>query len=199
MITQSAERRGSFPQSLAADAAYGSGELLAWLEERAITSYIPLREHAAPKNTLYGIGEFNYDAETNSYQCPEGKQLKYIGVKQANRSHIYRATIGKCGDYPQKAQCTTGRYRQIVIHVNESVRQRARERTRIPAFAIAQRHRRKVEALFSELKNQIGLRSLRMRRMKFVREQFFLAATAQNLKRLARFLKQRPLHSVGPV
>jgi hypothetical protein len=29
-----------------------------------------------------------------------------------------------------------------------------------------------------------------LRRLKFVREQFFLAATAQNLKRLVRFLSQ---------
>ena len=47
-----------------------------------------------------------------------------------------------------------------------------------PAFAHAQRQRKKVEALFAELKNQIGLRRLRLRRMKFVREQFFLAAAA---------------------
>jgi hypothetical protein len=89
MITQSAERRGCFPQSVAADTAYGSGVLLAWLEERGITSYIPVREHAAPKNNLYGIEKFAYDPTTNSYQCPEGKKLKYIGVKQANQSYIY--------------------------------------------------------------------------------------------------------------
>jgi hypothetical protein len=33
-----------------------------------------------------------------------------------------------------------------------------------------------VEALFAELKNLIGLRRLRLRRLKFVREQFCLAA-----------------------
>ena len=49
-----------------------------------------------------------------------------------------------------------------------------------------------MEALFAELKNQIGLRRLRLRRMKFVREQFFLAAAAQNLKRLVRFLSKAP-------
>jgi len=49
-----------------------------------------------------------------------------------------------------------------------------------PEFAHAQRQRKKVEALFAELKNQIGLRRLRLRRLKFVREQFFLAAVAQN-------------------
>jgi hypothetical protein len=54
-----------------------------------------------------------------------------------------------------------------------------------------------VEALFAELKNQIGLRRLRLRRLKFVRDQFFVAA-AQNIKRLVRFLSQRlqpPLHA----
>jgi hypothetical protein len=46
------------------------------------------------------------------------------------------------------------------------------------------------KALFAELKNQIGLRRLRLRRLRFVREQFFLAAAAQNIKRLVRFLSQ---------
>lgn len=49
-----------------------------------------------------------------------------------------------------------------------------------------------MEALFSELKNQIGLRKLRLRRLKFGREQFYLAAVAQNLKRLVRFLTTKP-------
>ncbi len=60
------------------------------------------------------------------------------------------------------------------------------------AVCEALRKRRKVEALFSELKNQIGLRRLRLRRIKFVREQFYLAAAAQNLKRLVRFLSLKP-------
>jgi hypothetical protein len=57
-----------------------------------------------------------------------------------------------------------------------------------PEFVRAQRQRKKVEALFAEVKNQIGLRRLRLRRIKFVREQFFLAAAVQNIKRLVRFL-----------
>ena len=47
-----------------------------------------------------------------------------------------------------------------------------------------------MEALFAELKNQIGMRRLRLRRLRFVREQFFLAAVAQNIKRLVRFLSE---------
>jgi len=79
--------------------------------------------------------------------------------------------------------------------MHEPARQRARDLLNTATFVDAQRQRKKVEALFAELKNQIGLRRLRLRRKKFVREQFFLAAAAQNIKRLVRFLSQpmRPL------
>ena len=89
----------------------------------------------------------------------------------------------------KKHNARAGRYKYLAIHMHESVRQRARELAQTPEFAKAQRQRKKVEALFAELKNQIGLRRLRLRRMKFVREQFFLAAAAQNIKRLVRFLR----------
>ncbi len=56
--------------------------------------------------------------------------------------------------------------------MDETARQRARGLVHTPEFAKAQRERKKVEALFAELKNQIGLRRLRLRRLKFVREQF---------------------------
>ena len=42
----------------------------------------------------------------------------------------------------------------------------SRLRQNTPGFANAQRQRKKVEALFAELKNQIGLRRLRLRRLK---------------------------------
>jgi hypothetical protein len=76
--------------------------------------------------------------------------------------------------------------------MDEPARQRARELVNTREFAKAQRERKKVEALFAELKNQIGLRRLRLRGLKFVREQFLMAATAQNIKRLVRFLTKTP-------
>ena len=76
------------------------------------------------------------------------------------------------------------------VHIHEAARQCARELANTPEFVNAQRQRKKVEALFAELKNLIGLRRLRLRRLKFVREQFFLAAAAQNIKRLVRFLSR---------
>jgi transposase len=192
MIERYRERHGSLPQSLAADTTYGNGELLQWLDERGIAPYIRVKENPNGPTDLYGIDKFTYVPEENCYICPEGKLLKYVGINARNRTHLYYSTVKRCRDCSQKSCCTRGKYRTLAIHTCESARQRAHVLAKTPEFAISQRARRKVEALFAELKNYIGLRRLRLRRMRFVREQFYLAATVQNLKRLVRFLSSRP-------
>jgi transposase len=193
MITRFAEWRGRNPESVAADTTYGNGEFLQWLLERGITPYMRTRDSALRKNNpLYGPDRFTYLPESNSYRCPAGEQLNFVGLNVRNRTHAYIGNRRRCGACLQKAQCTTGQYKYLAIHIHEPARQCARGLVNTPAFANSQRERRKVEALFAELKNQIGLRRLRLRRMKFVREQFFLAAAAQNIKRLVRFLSQTP-------
>ena len=192
MIERYRQRYGYLPRTLAADTTYGNGELLQWLDERGIAPYIRVKENPAATTDLYGIDKFTYVPEENCYICPEGKLLKYVGVNPLNRTHLYYSTVKRCRDCSQKSRCTRGKYRTLAIHICEPARQRAHALAQTPAFAISQRARRKVEALFAELKNYIGLRRLRLRRMRFVREQFYLAATVQNLKRLVRFLTHRP-------
>jgi transposase len=192
MIERYRERYGELPQTLAADNTYGNGELLQWLTERGIAPYIRVKQCPTPTTDLYTIEKFRHVAEENCYICPEGKHLTYVGINPLNRTHVYASTLKRCRDCTQKPQCTRGKYKSLAIHICEPARQRAEALAKTPEFAIAQRARRKVEALFAELKNQIGLRRVRLRRMKFVREQFYLAATAQNLKRLVRFLDARP-------
>ncbi len=191
MLTRFAQWQGGEPSWIAADATYGNGEFLQWLLDRGITPYMRTRDSALRKNNPgYGPERFTYLPESNSYRCPAGEQLNYVGLNVRNRAHAYIGSAKRCGACFQKAQCTSGRYKYLAIHVHEPARQRARELANTPEFAHAQRQRKKVEALFAELKNLIGLRRLRLRRLRFVREQFFLAAAAQNIKRLVRFLSR---------
>ena len=191
MIARFAQWQGRTPVSVAADTTYGNGEFLQWLLERDITPYMRTRDSVhRKKSPFYGPERFTYLPESNSYRCPAGQPLNYGGRNARNRTHAYIGTRKRCGACSQKAQCTSGAFRCLAIHMDEPARQRARELANTPQFANAQRERKKVEALFAELKNQIGLRRLRLRRLKFVREQFFLAAAAQNIKRLVRFLSQ---------
>ena len=191
MLTRFTLWQAREPESVAADITYGNGEFLQWLADRSITPYMRTRDSIHRKNSpFYGPERFTYQPENNSYRCPAGEQLNYVGLNVRNRAHAYIGSGKRCGACSQKAQCTSGRYKYLAIHMDETARQRARELVNTPEFAKAQRERKKVEALFAELKNQIGLRRLRLRRLKFVREQFFLAAVAQNIKRLVRFLSQ---------
>jgi transposase len=191
MLTRFARWQGRAPESVAADTTYGNGEFLQWLADRSITPYMRTRDSIHRKNSpFYGPERFTYQPESDSYLCPAGQQLNYGGQSARNRTYTYIGTRKRCGACSQKAQCTSAAFRCLAIHMHEPARQRARELVDTPEFAKAQRQRKKVEALFAELKNQIGLRRLRLRRMKFVREQFFLAAAAQNIKRLMRFLSQ---------
>src|ERR1700691_925086 len=193
MLTRFTQQQGREPESVGADTTYGNGEFLQWLIERDITPYMRTRESALRRNSpFYGPERFEYQPESNSYRCPAGEQLNYVGLNVRNRAHAYIGSSKRCGACSQKAQCTRGRYKYLAIHMDEPARQRARELVNTREFAKAQRERKKVEALFAGLKNQIGLRRLRLRGLKFVREQFLMAATAQNIKRLVRFLTKPP-------
>ncbi|MDD7973408.1 transposase [Roseinatronobacter alkalisoli] len=58
------------------------------------------------------------------------------------------------------------------------------------AYMTSFRQKRKVEMLFAHLKRYIGLRMIRLRGPKGATEQFQLAATAQNLRKLAKLVPQ---------
>ena len=77
------------------------------------------------------------------------------------------------------------------MHWQEPARQAVRALAGTPDYKSSQRARYKVEALFAELKQQIKLRRVRLRRLWNIAKQFHLAATAQNLKRLVRHLDQK--------
>jgi transposase len=196
MLTRFTKWQGREPASVAADATYGNGEFLQWLADRNITPYMRTRDSIHRKRSpFFGPDRFTYEPEHNRYICPAGQPLNYGGRVYRNRAFNYIGTRKRCGACALKAQCTSAPFRSLNIHQHEPARQRARELASTPEFARAQQQRKKVEALFAELKNQIGLRRLRLRRLKFVREQFFLAAVAQNIKRLVRFLS-RPITPV---
>ena len=51
--------------------------------------------------------------------------------------------------------------------------------------------RKKIEELFGEAKEWMGLRRAKFRRWKFVGEQVLMTATAQNIKRMVKLLSRR--------
>ena len=193
-MVEQVEKLGLCPECLGADKAYGSGEFLAWLLARDIQPHIPVIDRRHQTRGHFTREQFRYEPQENTYYCPEGKPLRYRGRRRDSQGYAYCSTAAQCQGCPQKPRCTSAPYRWLFVHGQEPARQAVRALAGTPAYERSQRARYKIEALFAELKQRMGLRRVRLRRLWNVAEQFFLAATAQNLKRLVRFLAQRPLH-----
>jgi hypothetical protein len=79
---------------------------------------------------------------------------------------------------------------RIDISVPGRTRARARAPNGTPAFEGSAGGRREVEMAFAHLKRNLGF--LRLRRITGATDEFLLAATVQNLRKLARFRAYRP-------
>lgn len=64
----------------------------------------------------------------------------------------------------------------------------ARDIAKTDAYVTSRRERKKVEMLFAHLKRIVGLDRLRLRGPCGVRDEFLLAATAQNLRKLGKLI-----------
>jgi Transposase DDE domain len=184
MLERAKERFGLQPASITADKSDGTGEFLSRLSNRQMTPYIPVLDRKQQTNGFIRV------PEENAYRCPGGQLLHYIGLSRGAQGFTYGAKPSQCRNCSHKSACTPlSTHRTLRVNWYEDVREHVRKLSQTPEFAIARRARNKIEALFSELRNQIRLRKVRLRGLKHVREQFILAATVQNLNRLVKFLK----------
>jgi DDE family transposase len=83
-------------------------------------------------------------------------------------------------------------FRKIARSVYEVARNVARSVTKTRRYRQSRRDRKKVEMLFAHLKRILKLDRLRLRGLNGARDEFLLAATAQNLRRMARYLGVPP-------
>jgi len=105
----------------------------------------------------------------------------------------YYASKKDCGACALKALCTPNQEtRKISRHPHEAVRDKVPAMAGTDAFLESSRRRKKVEMLFSHLKRILGLERLRLRGPNGARDEFHLAATAQNLRKLAKLTVDAP-------
>lgn len=177
------------PRTLGADKGYATGEFVHWLSEQEVIPHVPIMDHRGrTEKGIYPIEQFYYDAEKDQFICPQGKELRYWGIHKHSRQHVYRASPSDCRHCPVKEQCTRATYRSVSYHIYESDLAEARKLTKTSAYRTSQIMRKRVEELFGEAKECMGLRRMKFRGALFVREQVLLTAAAQNIKRMARLL-----------
>ncbi len=180
------------PQSIGADKGYSTGEFIHELIEEKIDPHIPIRDYRSRNDQgIFPITEFSFDTEKNIFICPEGNELKYWGIHKRSRQYVYRASITDCKACSKKAECTRDRARSLSYHIYEESIDKAKQLNKTKEYRISQRMRKKIEELFGEGKEFMGLRRAKFRGREFVKEQVLMTATAQNIKRIVRLLSKK--------
>ena len=190
MIERTADRFGLKPERLAADSAYGSAPSLDWLvKTREIAPHIPVLDKSRRDDGTFSRSDFQFDEARNIYVCPAAKTLTTRGTIVSDDQVLYRASKFDCTPCPLKSRCCPKEpVRKIPRSIFEKSRDVVRSLVGTELYERSRRERKKIEMLFAHLKRIIGLRRLRLRGPTGAKDEFLLAATAQNLRKLAKLI-----------
>ena len=187
-----------WPERLIADTGYGSAEMLDWLvHERGIEPHIPVFDKSKRTDGTFSREDFTYDHAHDTYRCPAGKILQHYrrrfttprtGLPKDNLLR-YRASKHDCDTCPMKDRCCPNApARKVLRSIHEGGRDMARDIAKTEAYQTSRHQRKKVEMLFAHLKRILKLDRLRLRGPYGARDEFHLAAIAQNLRKLAKIV-----------
>jgi transposase len=181
------------PLRLAGDTVYGAVRLLKWLVDRQITPHIPVWDKSARSDGTFSRADFVFDRSRNIYICPNGKLLHTTGTVIDGSTLRYRASKLDCDACAFKMRCCPHTpARQIPRDLHEDARDVARALAKTEAFEQSRRERKKVEMRFAHMKRIFKLDRLRLRGLSGAKDEVLMTATAQNLRRLAKFLCRAP-------
>jgi transposase len=198
MVERSMEHFDLYPERLIGDTAYGSAEMLDWLvHDRGIEPHIPVYDKSQRSDGTFSRDDFSYDQASNTYHCPAAKTLRRyrrpFTVPRSgpikNNAVRYRASKHDCDACPFKPRCCPNApARNVPRSIYEGARDLARDIAKTKAYQASRCQRKKVEMLFAHLKRILKLDRLRLRGPNGARDEFHLAATAQNLRKLAKLI-----------
>jgi transposase len=191
MIERSMVRFDLYPARLMGDSAYGSADMLGWLvHEHGIEPHVTVFDKSARKDGTFSRDDFTYDHGRDIYFCPGGKTLTTTGtLVNDDATMLYRASKHDCVGCSLKSRCCPNSpARKVPRSIHEGARDMAREIAKSWEGRTSRRLRKKVEMLFAHLKRILNLGRLRLRGPNGARDEFLLAATAQNLRKLAKLI-----------
>ena len=180
------KRLGHLPKYMGLDAGYHNARVAHQLVSQGIQGVIGYRRHTH-KGERFGKYRFTYDAEQNVYVCPEKHHLTH---KTTNRDGYreYYSDRKTCANCPRRTQCLSEKAtrRQVQRHLWQDALEQIDVFTKSPrGQSLYQFRKQTIEPSFAEAKDNHGFRTARMLGLHNMREQSFLTAAVQNMKRIA--------------
>ena len=150
----------------------------------------PVFDKSGRADGTFSREDFAYDQQSDVYVCRAGKVLTSTGtLVNDGTTLLYRASKHDCDACKLKPRCCPKMpSRKVPRSIHEKARDVAREIAKTNAYVTSRRERKKIEMLFAHLKRILRLDRLRLRGPLGARDEFLLAATAQNLRKLAKLI-----------
>jgi len=188
LAEQTLHNTGFQPQAAAADRGYQSGENLRAADALELNALIA-QASRAPRER-FEQDDFEYDAETDQFTCPQGKRLSFRRMHRrgGQSQRLYATCADDCRGCPLRARCLSAKAKRRELYVSEhaELTRRMRQRLDTDEGRWAMRRRgRTVEPVFGVLKSVLGLRQFLLRGLAGARVELTLCATALNLRKLA--------------
>ena len=198
MLQETEEVTGLKAPMTLADAGYHSAAALQECADRGQLMVMPESSKRKAQDHPYHKDQFTYDAQSDTYGCPQGQVLYFLGGGYGRKKdgRKYRATEPVCQACPVAAMCITNgtRRRSLVIGPYDTALRRHRAWMATDEAQSALRMRKQlVEPVFGIIKEQQGVRRFLLRGIGNVAAEWALLATAFNLRTLWRIWRTREL------
>ncbi len=174
------------PIAVGLDAGYFTAPIAESLERRNILGVFGYRRPSRTKNA-FKKKHFIYSQERDSYRCPNGQELIYKTTSR-DAYREYHSNPKECALCPMRGDCTQSKNMKKVItrHIYTDAVDRANQmRLSLYGKKTYRRRSETVERSFADAKQHHGHRYARFRGLSKVQMQSWLAAAAQNIKKIA--------------
>jgi hypothetical protein len=192
------ENYNETPQTLTADAGYGSEENYTDLEDKNITAFVKYnyfhkeqQDKKREKTNPFHPDQLYYHKETDTYYCPMGQAMTNIGsykkrTQNGFEQEIYRYQAQNCQGCSLRSLCHKSKDNRIIERNYNLIRLKAKAKTLlISKQGIAKRKQRcwDVEAVFGNIKHNMNFKRFMLRGIDKVSVEIGLIAMAHNLKK----------------
>src|SRR5690606_27249299 len=187
-----------YPESICADAGYGSEENYQYLEESGINNFVKYnyfhKEQTKKwKEDPFKVDNLHYNAENDTVYCPMGQPMERIEGRKRHTASGFEQNIARyqaknCEGCPLRPQCHKAKGNRVVEinHRLRAYKQKVRENL---LSEEGLRHRSKrpadVEPVFGAVKHNKNFRRFMLRGLDKVAVETGLLAIAHNLAKKA--------------
>lgn len=194
-IAHAEQAMGHPSQVACADAGYSSVDDLKPLVDQGDRTVIVPNERQAQKRpkplSRFDKTHFTYHSETDTYTCPQGKELYFSYQAEGSNKRTYRMRNYKeCLECAHYGECTRAkRGRTLYRLVNEETYQKLKITYQSEeAQQVYRRRKMRVEHPFGHIKRNLGVSAFLLRGLEGVNAELSLLASCFNIRRVITLL-----------